>query len=206
VPIVAAAVRSQLPPPSLEGWYAHIPGLKIVAPATLEDARGMLGAALRDANPVLIFEHVNLYNMEGELPAPAAPVALTGAAIRRPGRDLSIVTYGGSLHKCLPSVSAAAVEAAVIDQLRALLKAPEVVMATWRAAQAEGAEFLEDTVREALDRLDPLWEELFPAEQARIVQLLVQRIDLKPDGLELRLRTQGLGRVVDDLGDLRRAA
>lgn len=103
-------------------------------------------------------------------------------------------------------VSAAAIEAAVIDQLRALLKSPEVVMATWRAAQAEGAAFPEDIVREALDRLDPLWEELFPAEQARIVQLLVQRIDLKTDGLELRLRTQGLGHVFQELGDLRRAA
>ena len=103
-------------------------------------------------------------------------------------------------------VSAAAVEAAVIDQLRALLKSPEVMVATWRAAQAEGASFPEDAVREALDRLDPLWEELFPAEQARIVQLLVQRIDLKTDGLELQLRTQGLGHVVQQLGDLRRAA
>ena len=90
-------------------------------------------------------------------------------------------------------VSAASIEAAVIDQLRALLKAPEVVMATWRAATAEGAGFSEATVGKALERLDPLWNELFPAEQARIVQLLVQRVDLKPDGLELRLRTQGLG-------------
>jgi site-specific DNA recombinase len=107
-------------------------------------------------------------------------------------------------------VSAAAIEAAVIDQLRALLKSPEVVMATWRAAKSEGADLPEATVREALDRLDPLWDELFPAEQTRIVQLLVQRIDLKPDGLELRLRTQGLGHVVRELGTigdgLRRAA
>lgn len=79
-------------------------------------------------------------------------------------------------------------------------------MATWRAAMAEGGGFAEATVREALDRLDPLWDELFPAEQARIVQLLVQRIDLKTDGLELRLRTQGLGHVFQELNDLRRAA
>jgi DNA invertase Pin-like site-specific DNA recombinase len=97
-------------------------------------------------------------------------------------------------------VSAAAIEAAVIDQLRALLKAPEVVMATWREANAQGVELPEATVREALEHLDPLWEELFPAEQARIVQLLVQRIDLKSDGLELQLRTQGLGHVVNELG------
>jgi pyruvate/2-oxoglutarate/acetoin dehydrogenase E1 component len=103
---------------SLEGWYAHIPGLKIVAPATLEDARGMLGAALRDANPVLIFEHVNLYNMEGELAAEGGAVPLTGAAIRRSGRDLSIVTYGGSLHKCLAAAEQLAsdgIEAEVVD-------------------------------------------------------------------------------------------
>jgi len=103
-------------------------------------------------------------------------------------------------------VSAASIEAAVVDQLRALLKSPEVVMATWRAAKAEGGVYSEATVREALDRLDPLWEELFPAEQARIVQLLIQRVDLKSDGLELRLRTQGLGIVVQELGTFRRAA
>ena len=103
-------------------------------------------------------------------------------------------------------VSAAAIEAAVIDQLRALLRSPEVVVATWRAIQAEGAELPEATVREALERIDPLWEELFPAEQARIVQLLVQRIDLRTDGLELHLRPQGLGRVAKELGEFRRAA
>jgi len=105
-------------------------------------------------------------------------------------------------------VSAAAIEAAVIEQLRALLKSPEVVMATWRGVNAQGVELPEATVREALEHLDPLWEELFPAEQARIVQLLVQRIDLKSDGLELQLRTQGLGHVVNELGaiGLRQAA
>jgi site-specific DNA recombinase len=107
-------------------------------------------------------------------------------------------------------VSAARFESAVVDQLRVLLKSPEVVVATWRAAAAEGAELSEATVRETLERLDPLWAQLFPAEQARIVQLLVQRIDLKPDGLELRLRTHGLGHVVQELGvigdEIRRAA
>jgi hypothetical protein len=103
-------------------------------------------------------------------------------------------------------VSAASIEAAVVDRLRALLKSPEVVVATWRAARTEGIEQSEATVREALERLDPLWEELFPAEQARIVQLLIQRVDVKPDGLELRLRTQGLGHVVQELGHIQRAA
>jgi DNA invertase Pin-like site-specific DNA recombinase len=107
-------------------------------------------------------------------------------------------------------VSAASVEAAVVNQLRALLKSPEVVVATWRAVTAEGADLPEAMVREAIDRLDPLWEELFPGEQACIVQLLVRRVDLKPDGLELRLRTQGLSQVVQELGAIgdhfRRAA
>jgi pyruvate/2-oxoglutarate/acetoin dehydrogenase E1 component len=107
---------------SLEGWYAHIPGLKIVAPATLEDARGMLWSALQDPNPVLIFEHVNLYNMEGELAADAGPVPLSGAAVRRPGRDLSVITYGASLHKSLAAaeqLAADGIETEVID-LRSL--------------------------------------------------------------------------------------
>jgi DNA invertase Pin-like site-specific DNA recombinase len=103
-------------------------------------------------------------------------------------------------------VSAASIEASVVNQLRALLKTPEVVVATWRAASADGAEVSESVVREALEQLDPLWEELFPAEQARIVQLLVQRVDIKADGLELRLRAQGLGHVVQELSDLQRAA
>ena len=59
---------------SLEGWYAHIPGIRIVAPATLEDARGMLWTALEDPDPVLIFEHQTLYNMEGPLADDAGPV------------------------------------------------------------------------------------------------------------------------------------
>ncbi len=107
---------------SLEGWYAHIPGLKILAPATLEDARGMLLGAIKDVNPVLIFEHVNLYNMEGELADDAGAVTIEGAAIRRPGKDLSLVTYGASLHKSLAAAELLAndgIEAEVID-LRAL--------------------------------------------------------------------------------------
>lgn len=85
---------------SLEGWYAHIPGLKIVAPATIDDARCMLAPALRDPDPVLIFEHVMLYNQKGNLDD-GATVALEGASIRRPGSDVTLVTYGGSLSKSL---------------------------------------------------------------------------------------------------------
>jgi pyruvate dehydrogenase E1 component beta subunit len=86
---------------SLEGWYAHIPGLKVVAPATVEDARGMLWTALADPDPVLVFEHGSLYGMAGALPVDAGAMDISRAAVRRPGRDLSIVTYGGSLPKAL---------------------------------------------------------------------------------------------------------
>jgi pyruvate dehydrogenase E1 component beta subunit len=103
---------------SLEGWYAHIPGIKVVAPGTVEDARGMLWPALCDPDPVLIFEHALLYNMEGELRDPPTQVPLEGAAIRRPGLDVSLVTYGGSLPKTLAAAEALAqdgISAEVVD-------------------------------------------------------------------------------------------
>jgi len=86
---------------SLEGWYAHIPGLKVLTPATVADARGMLWTALEDPDPVLIFEHAALYNTQGEMPADAGPVEIHKAAVRREGSDVTVLTYGGSLHKCL---------------------------------------------------------------------------------------------------------
>ena len=103
---------------SLEGWYAHIPGIRVVAPATIADARGMLWTALEDPDPVLVFEHATLYPMEGELEDDAGPVDLDRAALRRAGRDLSIVTYGGSLPKTLAAADALAaegIEAEVLD-------------------------------------------------------------------------------------------
>jgi pyruvate/2-oxoglutarate/acetoin dehydrogenase E1 component len=103
---------------SLEGWYAHIPGLRIVTPATLEDARGMLWTALQDPDPVLIFEHLMLYNMEGELPEEAGAVDLDFAAVRREGTDLSLITYGGTLGKTLQAaaeLALAGISAEVID-------------------------------------------------------------------------------------------
>jgi len=103
---------------SLEGWYAHIPGLKVAVPGTVEDARHMLAAALADPNPVLIFEHVVLYNAEGELDPGVSVVDLEHAKLRRPGRDVSLVTYGNSLPKCLlaaEQLAAEGIEAEVID-------------------------------------------------------------------------------------------
>jgi pyruvate dehydrogenase E1 component beta subunit len=103
---------------SLEGWYAHIPGIKVLAPATLEDARGMLWTALEDPDPVLIFEHGSLYNMEGELAADAGAVDIGHAAIRRPGADLSLITYGGTLGKAMQAAQELAqngIDAEVLD-------------------------------------------------------------------------------------------
>lgn len=103
---------------SLEGWYAHIPGLKVLVPGTVEDARFMLAAALADPNPVLLFEHIVLYNSEGELDPAVTAVDIEHARVRRAGRDLTLVTYGNSLPKCLAAAEALArdgIEAEVVD-------------------------------------------------------------------------------------------
>ncbi|HET8977972.1 MAG TPA: pyruvate dehydrogenase complex E1 component subunit beta [Solirubrobacteraceae bacterium] len=103
---------------SLEGWLAHIPGLKLLAPATLADARGMLAPALADPNPVLIFEHGSLYNLEGELSEAAEAVDIERAAVRRAGADVTLVAYGGTVPTALAAAETLAgegVEAEVID-------------------------------------------------------------------------------------------
>lgn len=103
---------------SLEVWYAHVPGLRVLAPATVDDAHGMLLTALQCPDPVVIFEHAMLLNTEGELPDPPPAVALEGAAVRRSGTDLSLITYGGSLSRCLAAASQLAeegIEAEVLD-------------------------------------------------------------------------------------------
>lgn len=125
---------------SLEGWYAHVPGLRVVAPATLEDARGMLWTALQEPDPVLMFEHVMLYNMEGALDAAAGPVDIDRAVVRRAGRDVTLITYGGSLFKTLAAAEALAadnVSAEVVD-LRSLrpLDAETVLASVARTRRA----------------------------------------------------------------------
>jgi pyruvate dehydrogenase E1 component beta subunit len=116
---------------SLEVWYAHVPGIKVLAPATIEDARGMLWPALADPDPVVMFEHAQLYNLEGELDEPPPTVDIQHAATRREGKDLTIITYGGSLPRVLDAarqLAAEGVEAEVID-LRVLrpLDMPTVI-------------------------------------------------------------------------------
>jgi len=124
---------------SLENWYAHIPGLRVVAPATVADARGMLATALRERDPVIIFEHVQLYASEDEL-AVAAPVDLDRAAIRRPGTDATIITYGGCLPRALlaaQTLASSGISAEVID-LRTLrpLDTPTLLASVARTHRA----------------------------------------------------------------------
>jgi pyruvate dehydrogenase E1 component beta subunit len=103
---------------SLEGWYAHIPGLRVLAPATIEDARGMLWPALEDPDPVLIFEHGSLYPLKGTLPDPAPEVDIEHAAVRRPGDDVTVVAYGAGVGKALAAaelLAAEGISAEVVD-------------------------------------------------------------------------------------------
>ena len=102
----------------LEGWFAHIPGLKVVCPATLDDAYALLHAAIEDPNPVLFIENKSLYPMKGELSDTPPKARLGEARIARSGRDVTIVTYGAMLHKALAAaetLSVDGVEAEVID-------------------------------------------------------------------------------------------
>ena len=103
---------------SLEVWYAHVPGIKVLAPATIEDARGMLSLALADPDPVVIFEHALLYNLEGERPSSWPQIDIERAAVRRSGADVSLICYGGTLWKTLAAANTLAsmgIEADVID-------------------------------------------------------------------------------------------
>ena len=107
---------------SLDGWYGHIPGLKIVAPGTIDDFRWMLGPALSDPDPVIIFENGGLYGATGEVSATDPGLPLDRAVVRRQGRDLTLVTFGGTLATCLDAASALSergIEAEVVD-LRSL--------------------------------------------------------------------------------------
>ena len=130
--------------------------------------------------------------------------AMTPTHARKGGRLYRYYIAAGLLKGDVPPgvvrrVPAAKLETAVVDQLRGLLRAPEVIVATWRAARSQRDELTETEVRDALLSLDPLWDELFPAEQARIVQLLVERVEVREHGLDMRLRVEGVQTLVADL-------
>lgn len=154
---------------SFEGWYAGIPGIKVLAPATIEDARHMLAPALADPDPVLIFEHAGLYNMEGDLPDEVPDVEIRAAKVRRAGNDVSILAYGGSLHKALQAADTLAADgiAAEVLDLRVLRPLDDAtIMASvakcrravivdecWRSASVAG-EIMARIVEQAFYELD----------------------------------------------------
>jgi site-specific DNA recombinase len=130
--------------------------------------------------------------------------AMAPSHTRRRGRLYRFYRTATSLklgHDACPirAVPAGEVEAAVINQIRALVRAPEVVVRTWRAVWLDDEQVEERAAVESLQRLDPLWDQLFPAEQARILQLLVARVAVRLDGLEISLRVEGIASVVEDL-------
>ena len=148
-----------------------------------------------------------------------APALLKGLIVGTDGRALSPThcRKGGRLYRyyvaqrvlkadtivpdhIVRRISAAQIEGAVIGQVRALLRQPEIVAGTWLAARNELPDLNERDVRDALDRLDPMWGELFPAEQARIVRTLVNRVVVGPDGADIQLRVEGMAGLVRDLG------
>lgn len=125
---------------SLEGWYAHIPGITVLTPATVTDAKGMLLAALNEPDPVFIFEHAFLYALDGELDEAAFSVDLSHAAVRKPGHDVSLITFGGSLWKTLEAATRLAedgIDAEVLD-LRVLrpLDMPTILVSVRKTHRA----------------------------------------------------------------------
>jgi len=153
---------------SFENWYASIPGIKVLAPGTVEDARGMLAPALADPDPVVIFEHANLYNVEEDC-AESVSVDIATAKVRRPGTQVSLITYGGSLPKAMAAarlLAAEGIDAEVLD-LRVLrpldvdgivasvrkCRRAVVIDETWRTGSL-AAEIMALTVERAFFELD----------------------------------------------------
>jgi site-specific DNA recombinase len=137
--------------------------------------------------------------------------AMTPTHTKKKGRLYRYYVAAGLLNGEHPvglvrRVPAAEIEAAVIDQMRGILRAPEVIVGTWRAARSQGDGLAEAEVREALQGLDPLWDELFPIEQARVLQLLIEHIVVHSDRIDLKFRVDGLQSLVADITAGRRAA
>jgi pyruvate dehydrogenase E1 component beta subunit len=135
---------------SLEGWYAHIPGIKVLTPATVADARGMLLAALLEPDPVFIMEHATLYPMEGEVDEVGGPADISKAAVLRQGKHVSLITYSSCVWKALEAaerLAAKGIEAEVID-LRAL-RPPDSATSLSSVARTKGAVIIEEAWRTA---------------------------------------------------------
>jgi hypothetical protein len=165
--------------------------------AIMKESPRKRGARNRAQTPALL---------KGLIFGPAG-CAMTPTHTRKAGRLYRYYVSTGVLRGSHPDcpvqrIPAGEIETAVINQMRVLLRSPEVIVRTWRVARPSLDGLSEADVREALERLDPLWDELFPAEQARIVQLLVERVDISTEGADIRLRTPGLTSLVADLGGL----
>ena len=164
---------------SLESWYASIPGVRCLAPATVADARGMLLAALQEQDPVFIFEHATLYPLEDDIDEAAVDLDIDHAVLRREGKDATIVTYGGSLAKAMDAadqLAAAGIEADVVDLrtlrpldmttvLASVAKTHRVVIVDegWRTGSLAG-EISAQITEEAFDALDWPVERVCSAE------------------------------------------
>ena len=168
--------------------------------ALLQESPRKRAAANRAQTPALL---------KGLLFGPTG-ITMTPTHTRRGGRLYRYYICSGMLRhgkdadaapetSALRRIAAGEIERAVIDQVRILLRTPEIIVQTWRAAHSSDAKLTEAQVREALHSFEPLWNELFPAEQCRIVQLLVERVDVETDGIRIRLRTEGLVTLVSDL-------
>jgi pyruvate dehydrogenase E1 component beta subunit len=154
---------------SLEGWYAHIPGIKVLTPASVADAAGMLIAALHEPDPVFIFEHATLYPLEGEIEEEIAPADISKAAVCREGKDITLISYSASLLKALQAADRLAkggIEAEVIDLrvlrpldtatiLASVAKTHRVVVVdeSWRTGSF-AAEISAQIMEHAFDELD----------------------------------------------------
>jgi hypothetical protein len=132
--------------------------------------------------------------------------AMSPTRTRKPGGrqyryyvSQSVLKGGAADGPAIARIAAAEIEGAVVAKVRGLLRQPEVVVGAWRAARASAPDMTEDEARLALDRLDPLWDELFPAEQARIIHLLVDRVDIGVGGADVRLKVEGLASLARDL-------
>ncbi len=132
-------------------------------------------------------------------------VAMTPSHTKKDGRlyryyvATSVIRSGQPSTGAIRRIPASEIEAAVVEQIKLLVRSPEIVVATWRTARNHIAGLTERQVRELLHSFEDVWSELFPAEQARIVQLLVARVDVSPAGADITLRTDGLSTLLQDL-------